>query len=344
MTIRWGMFWARSRKPLKTCWLITAAIVAVYIGLIEPQERNYGIANSRATSPASAEPLALLRHAGILGGVPQTPMLQKGVSVRRASLVAYDRPDADKSEPEPADRKLVRNASLDLVVKSPAQCAGKIVRLAQETGGFLVSSQVNGDPDTPYASLSIRVPAEKFEEVSAQIRSFGLRVDQNTLDSADVTKQYVDDDARLRNLRAQEQQYLSILRKAATVKDTLEVSDKLNEVRGAIEEKQAEFAALSKQVETVALNITLRAEANAQVFGLHWRPLYQLKTAAREGLDGLGTYVASMTFFIFYLPTIVLWLLTILVGAAIAWRILRWTARAFFRPANVTASGETPAQ
>src|SRR6266496_6090328 len=40
--------------------------------------------------------------------------------------------------------------------------------------------------------------------------------------------------------------------KAATVKDTLEVSDKLNDVRGAIEDRQAEFEALSKQVETAA--------------------------------------------------------------------------------------------
>jgi hypothetical protein len=114
------------------------------------------------------------------------------------------------------------------------------------------------------------------------------------------------------------------------VKDTLEVSDKLNEVRGAIEERQAEFEALSKQVETVAINITLRAESDAQVFGLHWRPLYQLKMAAREGLDGLGDYAASMAAFVFYLPTILLWLFTILAGAAIGWRILRWAAKAFF--------------
>lgn len=142
----------------------------------------------------------------------------------------------------------------------------------------------------------------------------GLR---NNLESQDVTRQYVDDEARLRNLRAQKQQYLGILRKAATVKDTLEVSDKLNQVRGAIEEKQAEFAALSKRVATVALNISLRAEADAQVFGLHWRPLYQLKSAAREGLNGLGDYAASMTFFAFYLPTIALWLFTIFVVATI---------------------------
>ena len=146
------------------------------------------------------------------------------------------------------------------------------------------------------------MPTDKFEEVRAQIRKLSLRMENESIDAQDVTKQYVEQEARLRNLRAQEQQYLGILRKAATVKDTLEVSDKLNEVRGAIEERQAEFEALSKQVETVAINITLRAEADAQVFGLNWRPLYQLKIAAREGLDGFGEYAASMTTFVFYCP------------------------------------------
>ena len=348
MTIHWGMFWTRTRKPLKTFWLITAAIVAVYLGLIQPQqERSYGIASSRATglaySAGTLQPLSLWRQAGILG-TPPAPMLQKGASVDRASLIAYDRGDADKSEQFSPNRKLVRTAIIEMTVKSPAQCTEKIVQLAQKAGGFLVSSQVSGVADSQYASLSIRVPAGKFEEVGTQIRTLGLRVDQSTLDSTDVTKQYVDDDARLRNLSAQEQQYLAILRRATTVKDTLEVSDKLNEVRGTIEEKEAEFAALSKQVDTVAINITLRAEADAQVFGLHWRPLYQLKIAAREGLEGIGMYIASMTFFILYLPTIALWLFTILVGAAMAWRILRWTARVFFLPADVGAREQTPAQ
>ena len=87
---------------------------------------------------------------------------------------------------------------------------------------------------------------------------------------------------------------------------------------------------LAKQVETVAINITLRAEADAQVFGLNWRPLYQLKIAAREGLDGFGEYAASLTTFVFYLPTILLWLFTILAGAAVGWRILKWAARRLF--------------
>jgi hypothetical protein len=174
------------------------------------------------------------------------------------------------------------------------------------------------------------VPAAKFDDVRIQIRKLGLRVENESIEAQDVTRQYVDQEARLRNLCAEEQQYLGILRKAATVKDTLEVSDKLNEVRGAIEERQAEFEALSKQVETIAINVNLQAEADAQVLGLNWRPLYQLKIAAREGLGGLADYAASMTAFVFYLPTVLLWLLTILAGAAIGWRILHWAGKTFF--------------
>ena len=136
----------------------------------------------------------------------------------------------------------------------------------------------------------------------------------------------------MRNLRAQETQYLGILKQARTVKDTVEVSDKLNEVRGEIEQQQAEFDALSKQVSTVALTVSLRGEAEAQLFGLHWRPLYQLKLAVRDGIDGIGDYATAMASFVFYIPAILLWLATILIGAAVLWRVLRWVLRTLFVP------------
>jgi hypothetical protein len=351
MTIAWGTLWTKSRKPLKTCWLITAGIVALYVGVIRPQERDRGINNSRAAGLAAMpanlgeEAVGTWRQMSILHPAARGGFLQKGisrnarynVSLTRARLTA----DTDKTSgtgEDSSDRKLLRTATFSLIVKSPSQSAGEIVQFAQSTGGYEVSSQVSG-ADVRYATLTIRVPATKFQEVSAKLRSLSLRVESEGVESEDVSRRYVDEDARLRNLRAQKQQYLAILRKATTVKDTLEVSEKLNQVRGAIEEKQAEFAALSQQVETAAINITLRAEAEAQVFGLHWRPVYQLKTAAREGLDGLGDYVASMTFFAFYLPSLALWLFTILAGAAIGWRILRWAARILFR----SARGPSPA-
>ncbi|MBZ5548697.1 MAG: DUF4349 domain-containing protein [Acidobacteriia bacterium] len=345
MAIRWGVFSTKSRKALKTGWLITAGVVALYLGVIQPRDRARGIATEKTSGLAAVsggvrwEPVSLWRQTSILPHFSREAYLQKGVIggipvdravVARASLTTFSGGGGGGEEGASEDRKLVRTAALGFIVKSPAETAEKIIQLAQGAGGFLLTSNVNGGSDATSASLTIRVPAAKFDKVRAQIRKLGLRVESESIEAQDVTKQYVDQEARLRNLRAQEQQYLGILRKAATVKDTLEVSDKLNEVRGAIEERQAEFEALSKQVETVAINVTLRAEADAQVFGLNWRPLYQLKIAAREGLEGLGNYAASMAVFVFYLPTVLLWLFTILAGAAVGWRILKWTARTLF--------------
>jgi hypothetical protein len=354
MGICWGAFSTKSKKALKTGWLITAGVLAFYVGVIQPRERARGIASEKATGLAAVsggvgwEPLSLWRQTSILPHLNREAYLQKGAVggvpvdravVARASLMTFSGSGSGE-EGASEDHKLVRTATLGLIVKTPAETGDKIVQLAQGAGGFLVTSNVNGGADATSASLTIRVPAAKFDEVRAEIRKLGLRVENESIEAQDVTKQYADHEARLRNLRAEEQQYLGILRKAANVKDTLEVSDKLNEIRGAIEERQAEFEALSKQVETVAINITLRAEADAQVFGLNWRPLYQLKIAAREGLDGLADYAASMTAFVFYLPTALLWLFTILGGAAVAWRILRWAAKVLFGYSKVVREQE----
>jgi len=341
MKIPWGAFWEKGRHRLKAAWLITAGLVAIYVGAMEPMNQVRSIDTERATGlvagpewPASLwhqTRLSAMLQRGIVGGVPGGITAGNGEIVDMASVNALPTPPP----PPPgtsADRKTISNGFMDLVVKSPRDTSEKVRQLAERAGGFLVNSETYGGQDASSASLQVRVPANKFEDVRAEIRKLGLRVESEKLQSEDVTKQYVDEAARLRNLRAQETQYLGILKQAKTVKDTLEVSDKLNDVRGEIEQQQAEFDALSKQVETVALTISLRAEAEAQVFGLKWRPLYQVKLAARQGLDSIGDYAAAMSSFLFYLPTVLLWLATILIGAAIGWRVLRWAGRALFVP------------
>jgi hypothetical protein len=354
MSVTWGSrlrSFLTSSKNLKTGWLITAGIVALYVGAIRPHESTEGIACSRGTglaAVAGSEPIGLWREA--------KPMLQLGVSrVREADsdkaadqdaqpqVMAYlSAPPAPPAAPQEVERKTIRTSSIDLIVQKPAEAAEKIRRLAEGMGGFLVTSQISGGEDATSGSLTVRVPAVRFEEARREVRKLALRVESEGTEAQDVTRQYVDQEANLRNLRAEEAQYLTILRQARTVKDTLDVSEKLSEVRGQIEQQQAEFNALSKQIETVAISIMLRTEAEARVFGLNWRPLYSIKLAMRDGLDGLASYASSMTAFVFLLPSVVLWLATILAGAALAWRGLRWVGRRWFGWGRKAA--EAPAQ
>jgi hypothetical protein len=348
MEIPWRTFWQRGRGLLKTEWLKTAGLIAavlfaVHSGVIRPLRAFRGVAMERTSALAAIEsnrhwlvPLPesvdnAIMAEGIVGGVPG------GIASSRSLSVAY-LPTSNSERTD--DRKLVRTSSIELLVKHPAEAAERIRSLTERVGGFLVKSQTNGAQDATTASLIIRVPAARFSEVAAEIRSLGLRVESEQSDAEDASRQYVDQQAHLRNLRAQETQYLSILRQAKTVKDTLEVSEKLNGIRGEIEQQQAEFETLSKQVKTVAVTVSLRSEAQATLFSVRWRPSYELKMAMAGGLEGLADYATSMLSFVFYLPAILLWLVTILVGAALGWKALRLGVRVLFAgkgPARVSA-------
>ena len=201
--------------------------------------------------------------------------------------------------------------------------------MAERLGGYLVSSEGGGQTATA-GTLTIRVPAARFEEARVGIRKLGVRVESEKIQADDVTRQYVDQEASLRNLHAEEAQYLAILKQAGTVKDMLAVTEQLSGVRGQIEQQQAEFNALSKQVETVALAISLRTEVEAPVSWLNWRPGYQLKLALHDGLESVADYAATMIGILFYLPATLLWVGTILVAIIIGWRSMRWVGRRWF--------------
>jgi hypothetical protein len=356
----WELHWP-GIKQLKIGWLALAALFAVYLAAARPYNYSRGIARERGIGVAAqqgTEPLApwhqlgtlprlrvarVLEVGGVVGGVPGGLNEDKNTALASMAMLS---PSSGVVPPQDAtaDRKIIRTSSMEIVVQRPADAAEKIRSLAEHVGGFLVSSEVRGGQDATGGSLTIRVPVGRFEEVRTEIRKLGLRVESERIEAQDVTRQYVDQEAILRNLRAEESQYLGILKQARTVKDTLEVSEKLSEVRGEVERQQAEFDALTKQVETVAITVSLRAEAEAQVFGLHWRPLYQVKLAFREGLDGLADYCATMTSVVFYMPAVVLWLGTILIGAAVGWKVARWAWRRLFGwgAVRTPASVQTP--
>jgi roadblock/LC7 domain-containing protein len=320
--------------------LTIAGWTGFYIAMIAPiqYERQVAMQRSSGLGAVAGEPgwgAILARHSSRGNLVQPRRRHYQEMGISMASVVGGvpgGIPDGALGgvAEDAAARKIVRTTSLELEVKHPAESAEKIRALAEQRGGYMVSSEVSGNQDLPGGAITIRVPANRFEEARNEIKKLALRVENEKADANDVTKDYGDKEARLRNLRAEEAQYLAIMKRATSVKDTLEVSGKLSEVRGKIEQQQAEFESLAKQVDTAAITAVLRAEADTRVFGIHWHPLYEFKLAARDGLESLANYATTMTAAIFRLPAVLLWLATIILVAAIGWRTMRWVGRTLF--------------
>ena len=235
------------------------------------------------------------------------------------------------ASPEIPERQVIRTGSLEIIVSDPLQAAEQLRSLAAQFSGFVVSSNIDGsDEGTRFAQVSVRIPAAHFDEARAEVRKFAKTVEQDTIEAHDVTRESVNQEAALRNARAEEAQYLAILKRAAAVKDVLEVSSRLAEVRGRIDELEGDLQLLHHQVEMSLLTITIREVAVAQTFGLHWRPLYEAKISLRGALAGMADYADDMVALFLNLPVIAIWILTIVALLKIGWLALRSTARIFF--------------
>ena len=226
------------------------------------------------------------------------------------------------------NRKIIRNGSLDLLVIDVGQSITKIGSLVTTAGGYIEkSNQTNSGGHS--ASLTVRVPSARLDQVMAGVKGLATTVDREGVEVRDVTREYIDLDAHIRNAQAEEAQYLMILKRATTIKDTLDVTEKLSDVRGRIEQMQGEMKFLKSQIEMSSLEISLRADSDAAVAGIHWRPLRQAKIAVGEMLSGLTDWADSAIAFLINLPLIAVWLVSIVILILVAVRILRFLWRRF---------------
>jgi len=318
------------RKPWQ--WItIGGGILVVWVAIAMPglhrSQTNYvPVSESSSFAGPAMHSQQAERTRNMALPAARAVVLEKRAFDKERLDVAASRDSIQAASVVLPERKIIRTCSMEMIVQHPAEVIDQITALADNLGGYLVISD-SGGPNAMVGSLTVRVPASRFDEARAEIHKLGLRVASEKVDAQDVTRQYVDQDASIRNLRAEETGYLAILKQAATVKDMLAVSERLSEVRGQIEQQQAEFNALSKQTETVAISIVLRTEPQPQVFGLNWRPIHQLELALRDGLESVATYASAMTAILFYLPAVLLWIGTILAGVFGSWRLVSWVGR-----------------
>jgi len=252
-----------------------------------------------------------------------------GATTERLRNVRFEPRDA--SSTEYPDRQVIRSGTLEIIATDPLQAAEQLRDLATHLSGFVVSSKISGsDERMQSAQVTVRIPADHFEEARARVRAIAKSVEQDMVEARDVTRGYADQEAAWRNARAEEHQYLLILKRAASVKDVLEVSSKLAEVHAHIDELQADLSSLHHQVEMSLLTTNITAMAEAQVFGIRWRPLYKAKLSLRSALSSVADYGDSMVELVINLPVIAIWGFTILALLKVGWIVLRRIVLLFF--------------
>lgn len=158
-------------------------------------------------------------------------------------------------------QKIIKTAELLVVVNSTTEAVKGVTTLAEARGGFVISSQTyTATDDTLVGSLTIRVPADQFTSTLNSIKDSVELVQSESVTGTDVTEEYIDLQARLKNSQALEIDYLAILAQSGSVEDTLKVTKVLAGVREEIEilQGQINFINARSDFSTITVNLSER--------------------------------------------------------------------------------------
>jgi hypothetical protein len=225
-------------------------------------------------------------------------------------------------------RIVIRNAQMTLIVADAAPVAGKLSALAVSAGGYVAESKQWRENEQLRATLTLRVPAQRLDDTLAAARKLATRVESENLDANDVTQEYVDLDAQVRNLEAAEiemrQLMTTVRERMKKAEDILEVYQHLTELRGQIEQAKGRMRYLSQLAALATIKIELVPDAIAKpVVAPGWQPLASVRNASRVLISTLQALATAAIWIVIYiLPVALLVALVVLVIRAVV-RALR---------------------
>lgn len=216
------------------------------------------------------------------------------------------------SEVSSIDRKIIRTGSMTLEVSDISESLAEIAAIAGGFNGYVVSSsQRSNTGSDPTGQISIRIPADRYENALQKLRELATKVIYENSSSQDVTEQYTDLQAQLSNYQATESQFLEILKKAEDVQDILEVQKELSNVRGNIERVKGRIQYLEKTSETSLIDISLK---KARPIGESSWDVGGIFKGAVDGLIGFGkVLLAIIIWLLVFSPIWIIVLVIILV-------------------------------
>jgi Domain of unknown function (DUF4349) len=158
-------------------------------------------------------------------------------------------------QPAAPSGTIIKTGELSLEVAGIDDALASAQSTVAAAGGYVASSNRSGTGEGATASITFRIPAEKWDNTLATLRKIGSRIIFEQTGATDVSAQVVDLNARIDNLQKTEAALQSIMARASAVPDVLAVETQLSDVQGQIEQLQGQRDHLNDQAAMSTLTV-----------------------------------------------------------------------------------------
>lgn len=157
--------------------------------------------------------------------------------------------------------KIIKTGTLKLKVKNVKETTKRIKGITENFNAYIANLKYVNTSYQKENIFKIKVPKEYFDVLLDSISNYADIIDQETINTQDVTEQFVDVTSRLETKLQVKERYESVLRKQAkTVEEIIYAEEKLGSIQEEIEAAQGKLKYLSDRVAFSSINVTLYEE------------------------------------------------------------------------------------
>jgi hypothetical protein len=254
---------------------LTIIIIAIFFGIpalgIISSTVNNGSTTHKSTStsmiaPAHDEFVFIAEEDGDMEvmGAPAGRSKRTNSQDMMISEPGLPFPAPDQGFTPNIDRVVVKNANISLLVEDTRQAVTEISTITGNNQGSVSNSSINENQHRPgqvSANMTLRVPVDSVDTVITALREVATKVTSENISAQDRTEQKIDLDAQLKNLRATEAQLQTIMTRAGTIEETLQVQNQLTSTRSQIERLQARLDNLLGDAAMSTIQVSISTEA-----------------------------------------------------------------------------------
>ncbi|MBQ8539627.1 MAG: DUF4349 domain-containing protein [Ruminococcus sp.] len=155
-------------------------------------------------------------------------------------------------------RKIIETIYYSVQTKSFDEFVASLENKALSVGGYIEQSDVSGnsydDISSRYATYTFRIPSDKVDEFTKTV-SENATVTNRTVNTEDVTLEYVDIESRIKALKTEKASLEDLLSKATSTTEIIEIRDMLTDVIYEIESYESQLRTFDNKIDYTTITV-----------------------------------------------------------------------------------------
>jgi hypothetical protein len=202
------------------------------------------------------------------------------------------------------EKQIIKTADIRFGVSDYKKSKTAIDTIVSKHKGYIASENESNSDYSISNTIVIRVPAENFSKLMADLEGEAEQFESKNINTSDVTEEYIDILKRLDNKKKVEAQYIELLKKAHTISEILQVNEQIRVLREEIEAKEGRLNYLKSQVGFSTITLYMHQDYSTVSYGF----FQKIGEALNAGWQGILAFVIGLLY---------LWPLWIIVAVVI---------------------------